>query len=517
MSISLLNVNVSVVGATTVQNIGTRHDLIVVQTPTATANALVPGIEDFTQTQLNTRFGASTYARFMIQQWLDSNQTGNNVKAKLDVIELLDGTAATAAAATLTVGGAATAAGTLELSILSEKLFTQNISIASGATAATVGTAIKAAFEAVSAPFEVTDDTFGVVTITATDLGTIGNNYGLKFTGVPAGLTVTLTAGFTGGTVPPTVTGVFDLVGDIRYQGVLWPEDLNANLDIPVDFLDDRFNSSNDILDGVAFHGFIDTLASNKVEVNTLNSPSLIVGGDNISSAANISGPEIVHPIDWTLTEFMAIRARRLTENASIASYVTTNAPNDQFGGISLASLPYFNTPLADTPLTISAILFDSAEQEELNTDGYSVLSSNKAGTSMIAGNIVTTYKTDAAGNSDLSFKRLNFVDTVSVAREFIFVNLKSVYDQSRLTSDDPNAGVSMANAQSIKATFFGLMQLLQDASIIVKGTEATNAYKAATTVTTALATGTATINTILPIVTQLGTINVVLKLSFEV
>lgn len=517
MTIGLPEVNISLVSATTVQEIGVRRDLIVVQTPNATVNALVTGIEDFTQTELDTQFGASSYARFMIQQWLDSNQTGNNVKAKLDVIELLDDGAAVASTATLTVSGAATAAGTITMSILSEKLFTQEIAVASSDAAAAVGIAITAAYAAVSAPFVVSDDAGGVVTITASDLGTIGNNYGLKFSGVPAGLAIAITSGFTGGTGPPTVTSVFDLVGDIRYQGILWPEDLNATISVPVDFLDDRFNVSNDILDGVAFHGFIDTLANNKTEVNALNSQSLVVGGDNISSGSAITGPEIVHPVDWTLTEFMAIRARRLTDGASIASFVATGASNDQFGSKSLSSLPYFNTPLADTPLTISARLFDTAEQTELNTAGYSVLSSNKAGTGMIAGKVVTTYKTDAGGNADPSWKKLNYVDTASAAREFIFVNLKATFVQSRLTTGDPLAGISMENAESIKAVFYRFTDLLADAAILVKGAAATKALRDATTVTVDLANGLATINSILPIVTQLDTMNVALKLAFEI
>ena len=516
MPISLPNVNINVVSANTVLGIGSRRDLIVVQTPNATANALVTGVESLTQTELDAQFGASSYARFMIQQWLDTNQTGNNIKAELAVIELLDGVAATAATATLTLTNAATAAGTISLSILSEKLFSQDIAVDSGDAAADVGVAITAAFSAVSAPFVVSDDAAGVVTITASDLGTIGNNFGLKFTGVPAGLTLTLTSGFTGGTVPPTVTNLFDLVGGIRYQGILWPEDLNASIDVPVDYLDSNFNVANDIMDGVAFHGFIDTLANDKAEVNALNSKSLIVGGDNISSASNISGPEIMHPVDWSWIELMAIRSRRLTDGASISSVVATNASNDQFGSKSLASLPYFNTPLDGTPVTVSATLFDSAEQAELNTAGYSVLSSNKPGTQMLTGVIVTTYKTDVSGNADPSFKKLNYVDTSSVAREFIFNNLKSDLNQSRLTIGELLDGVSMNNEASIKALFFGYMALLQDAAIVRKGAAETKLYRDATTISIDLATGSVTINTILPIVTQLETVNVVLQLSFD-
>ena len=110
--ISKPDVNISVLSANTTLNIGTRKNLIVCQTPNATANALETGIHDKTQTELDALFGAGSYSRVMVQQWLDSNQVGNNVKAELDVIALLDGTAATAATKTITIVGTATAAGT---------------------------------------------------------------------------------------------------------------------------------------------------------------------------------------------------------------------------------------------------------------------------------------------------------------------------------------------------------------------------------------------------------------------
>lgn len=523
-SISKPDVNISLVGATNVLNTGVRRDLIVCQTPNATANALVTGIQDKTQTELDTLLGAASYSRVMVQQWLDANQTGNNVKAELDMIVLLDGVAATAATKVITVvASAATAIGDIIVSIMSSKLYTQTIAVAVGDDETDIADAITAAYSAVVAPFSV-GNAVGVVTITASDLGTIGNDYAVEVTALadlPAGVTsVEITTGVSGAT-PPTVTDVMDLVGNRRYQGILWPTDLAASLsEVTTDFLDGRFNAANVILDGVAFMGETDTLANIKTLVNgatPLNSQSLVVMGNAIAVGKDFKiGPEVVHPVDWTVAAFMAIRARRLSDNASISSVVVSRASGDQFGGRSLASLPYFNTPLTSVPVTPSGDLFDGAEQAELNEAGYSVVGPNRPVTATITGTVVTTYKFDPAGNEDVSFKYLNFVDTASICREFLFVNMKSLYAQARLTDGDLIGNRSMENAASLAAGFKRLLAVLKEDALVRKGRTADKLIDANLSVVLNLANRQATINSVLPIVTQLETINVPLQLTFE-
>lgn len=514
--ISKPNVNISITSANNVLDIGARRDLIVCQVIDTAANILHTGIEDLTQTELDSLFTAGSYCRVMVQQWLDANQVGNNVKAKLDVIALKPEGAATAATKVITVVGTATAAGTIVVDILSSKLYSQTITVSVDDDETAVADAITAAYSGVVAPFTV-DNTAGVVTVTVVDLGTIGNDYGIEVSNLIAGISsIAITDGVTGAT-PPVVTAVMDLVGSTRYQGILWPSDLRAELDeVTTDFLDGRFNTSNDILDGVAFMGEAGTLAGLKVIAGALNSQSLVIIGNEITGTDPLKdGPEIVHPVDWTVASFMAIRARRLTEGASITSIVTANASGDQFGGKSSASLPYFNTPLADVPITNSVNVFDSAEQAELNITGFSVVGPNKPVTDTITGAIVTTYKTDAAGNDDVSFKYLNYVDTASVCREFLFTNFKSLFAQTRLTDGDLVAGRAMENAASLKAAFKGLLGVLKDAVLIRDGRTADKLVDDSLEVELDLAGRSATINSVLPIVTQLETINVVLQMSF--
>jgi len=523
-NISKPDMNISVVSANSTLDIGTRKDLIVCQTPGAVANTLVTGIQDYTQDELDSLLGAGSYCRVMVQKWLEANQTGNNVKAVLDVITLKEDVSATAAAIVITVTGTATESGTINLSLLSSKLYKKSIAIADTDTHIVAGTAIVTAFTGLVAPFAVADTAGtpdGIVTVTASDKGTIGNDYGVEISGIPAGLTVVIT-GATGGATPPDVSTspVMDLVGTVRYQGILWPTDLSDSLDEVVDFLDTRFNSSNEILDGVAFMGESNTLALSKALVEAENSQSLVVMGNALAAKATTptkDGPEMMHPADWTVAEFMAIRARRLSDNASISSVVITNAFNDQFGGRSLASLPYFNTPLDATPVTHSISTFDGAEQAELNVAGFSVVGPNRPITDVITGAIVTTYKTDAAGNDDVSFKYLEYVDTSSVCREFLFLNLKSLFAQSRLTDGNLVDGRSMQNAASIKAAFKRLLSILKDDALIRKGRTAEKLIEDTLTVTLDLANRKASVYSVLPIVTQLEVVNTVLQLTFDI
>jgi len=612
--ISKPDVNISLLSATNILDIGVRRDLVVCQTPGASANALVTGIHNKTKAELDTLFGAGSYSRFLIQQWLTANQTGNNVKAELDTIVLKEGVRASTptiltvdldgdtgnytitvdgettaniahtadaaaieaavllatgipvsvvvgstivvtfdddvhlitlptvsgdvsgltgdgtstavatpgvsskakAAGSLAVTGTATEAGSLVVSILSSKLFKKTITIASGDTHLVVGAAIQTAFAGLVAPFTVVN-TSGTVALTASDYGTLGNGYGIEVTGIPAGLAIAVTA-FTGGATSPSVTNLFTLIGSRRYTGILWPNDLISDVDVLTTLLDARFNASNEILDGVGFVGYSGTLANSVSLVTALNSQSLVVMG-NILTAGNSykKGPEIVHPLDYSVAEFMGIRERRLSDNASIASVVTTNAFGDQFGGMSLASLPYFNTPLALTPVTTSINLFNYADQATLNEWGFSVYGPNRTGTNAIMGTVVTTYKTDVAGNEDVSFKYLEYVDTASVCREFLFNNLKEAFDQTRLTDGDLVEGRAMENTVSIKATFLRLLAFLKDAALVRKGRVADKLIADNLSVIISLADRNATIYSVLPIVTQLEGINVPLRLTFEI
>lgn len=508
-------INISLLPAAIVSAFADRRDLLVGTVPTAAGAAtgvLVQNINSLTLAQKRTLLGTGElFGR--VQRWL----AANNGNSPLDVIPVKENGAGTAATAVILLAGTATAAGTLVVSAVDEFQCTVTVQIAIGDTAAVVATALNTALGAiVDAPF-----TSGVatatVTLTADEKGTVGNYYGMKVALNAAGLTQTLT-GWTGGATDPVLTTLFDPITSIRYTGIGFPEYYQSSLSLVKNLLESRFNAANDIIDGVAFHGRSLTYANALAAVAGENSQVIVMGGNNKITTAIQTGPAILQPADWTLAYFMGVRARRLTPSAPIADFiVTTSGLLDAFGGPALASLPYFNTPLARTSLASPAILYATSEQKDLEAQGFSTFGVNISNNAMIMGPVTTNWKTDAAGNSNISFHYLEYIDTGSACREIFFRTLRSVYAQSRLTEGDLIPGRSMANAASIKAQLLSIYRTLSGQALTQAGDAAEKYFSDNTTVTVNLATGTATIAGPLPIVTQLRQLDYALQFSFTV
>jgi phage tail sheath gpL-like len=255
------------------------------------------------------------------------------------------------------------------------------------------------------------------------------------------------------------------------------------------------------------------------VTLGALNSQSLVMLTDKTESATAYKGPAVFELEQVKAAQFAAIRALRLTDGASISRFViTANGPLDSFGGPALASKPYFNTAFPNLPLVATGRGWNSTEIEQLHDEGGAVLGINAYGNAALAGEIVTTYKTDTAGNDDISFKYLNYVDTASGAREYFYNNLKARFAQSRLTEGDVIKGRDMANDLTIMAYCEKLYQDLSGADYVLlqAGETALKFFKANLVVTLDLATGRATIQMTVPIVTQLREILATMKIAFS-
>ena len=438
-----------------------------------------------------------------------------NGQTRFDAIGLDDAGAGVAATGTITFGGAPTESGTLEVTIGSEYNHSYDLSITTSSTITTIGDALEALVTAdTAAPFSVAN-VAGVVTVTAKHKGTIGNGITLRVQGSVAGLTVA-TVAMASGATDPTLTALFDVVEGERYQTVVWPSEYGFT-DVVAE-LDARFNVTNDVLDGVAISTKTDSLANLKTSGNAENSKSLVIEGNKSIDETNFKGSALVE-FDYVISsQFAAVRSLRLTEDANISRYVTTNAALDSFGGAALATLPYFNTPFFELPQVPVGKGWTAQEVEELGDAGVSVLGNNRAGNTVISGETLTTRKTDTAGNPEDTFKYLNGVDTASSVREIYFNNLKSTYAQSRLTQGALIPGRSMANQASIEAFLDGLFATLggQDYVLVQAGKDAISYFKANRTVSLDLMEGKVTISMKTPIVTQLRTIIASMQISFS-
>jgi phage tail sheath gpL-like len=440
-----------------------------------------------------------------------------NGQTRFDAIGLDDAGAGTAATGTVSfITGPASEDGTFTVTIGSDRNHKYELAITDTDAITAIGDDLVTAITAdTKAPFSAVNAA-GVVTITAGHKGTVGNGITLKVEGVVAGITHSVAA-MSSGATDPTLTTLFDVIDGERYQTIIWPSEYGYTA--VTDELDPRFNTANDILDGVAVSSKTDTLANLKTAGNAENSLSLEITGNNIVNDTSYKGSALIE-FDYIIaSQLGAVRSLRLTDGAIIARYViSTFGARDNFGGAAISSLPYFNTPFFELPIVPIGKGFTAIEVEELQDAGISVLGNNRAKNTVIAGEIVTTRKTDSGGNPEDTFKFLNNVDTSVAIRGFMFNNLKSRFAQSRLTEGDLVPNRSMANQGSIEAFIDSLYILLsgEDYVLTQAGSQAVDFFKANRTVTLNMLTGTATVVMKTPIVVQLRKFIVPMQISFS-
>lgn len=372
-----------------------------------------------------------------------------NAETQLDAIGIDDNGAGAAATGALVVTGTATEAGTLTFYVGSKKFNKYIIAVSDTATATAIGDLIVTALLADTNSLVTGVNTTGSVALTAKSKGLFGNTIGLKSTGTVAGLTVALTAMASGAT-DPVLTGIFDVIGKQRYQGIVWQFDGNtAEL---TDFLESRFNVTNDVLDGIGFVGKTDTHANHLSTLGGLNFKTLSYNVDKLINDADHRGPAVLDLPYTKVAEFAAIRALKRTDESVLGDLVISRSPLDSFGGPHQNSKPYANTPFPDLLVPEVGDSFTDVEVGQLNDAGGWIIDSNRAFTNVIAGEVVTTYKTDVAGNPDPTFGFLNYVDTSTTAREYIVNNTRSQYPQYRASGGALVPKVDMANEASIAA-----------------------------------------------------------------
>lgn len=440
-----------------------------------------------------------------------------NQQVQIDAIGLDDNGGTTAATGKVIVVGTATEGGSIEVIVGSERFNKYTIAVLEAETAEDIGDKIAAAINDDPTNQCTALNAVGDVSLEAKNGGTVGNNIPLSLSGIVAGLTLTVT-GMLGGVVDPVLTGVFDVIGSNRYQAILWP--WSDDLTELTGLLDPRFNADGIVLDGVGFTGALDTKANLEALAISENSQSLVIFGSLLTTeVAYVGGAVVEQPIMWA-SQFAGYRALRLdTDGFAVSDLVlTSQGPLDAFGGPALASKPYFNTPFADLVEVQPQRGFDDQEIEDLHDVGITVIGNNTANNGIIAGEVVTTYKTDTAGNPDITFKYLNYVDTATQSREYFYNNYRKRFAQSRLTEGDVIKGRDMANAGVIRSYSKRLYQDLSgvDFVLLESGEDALKFFDENLIITIDKAIGRASIQMTVIIVTQLREIAATMKIAFS-
>lgn len=483
----------------------------------AVTGATYSGVESLTNAEVIALFGTN------------SELTNRILKAREVCLQrfsiwviALSPAVGTGATNAIVYAGTATEDKVMTVNPISQEKYSFDVIVSVDDTAAEVATAVKAGLDALNADFPATNGlATATLTLTASDLGTLPNKYVVEHLNLPAGITVNANTQkdrqqFSLGATDPSTTTIFDNVTSTRFHAISWPWE-SGFTDVQ-DFLEARNVVDNAFLQGVAFIGFNDTEANITAKVNSatpLNSPNLIFMGNRNVDSADV----IIEPSDWVVANFLAIEGLRLTEDVPIGQYVTVSSPLDTVGGPGSASLAYYNTPLSNVGVVLPDDLFDATEQSNLLDDGYSIVGVNPSVTSMIMGEVVSTYKFNSLGNDDLSFKYLNYIRTGYLALEVFFRTLKNSYSQSRLTEGDLVGGRAIANKEAIEAEYTRIYKLLSGPDYVLTqaGSAAESTFFKNLTITLDVASGKITSSGVLPIVTQIREFNMKFQLSFTI
>jgi len=385
----------------------------------------------------------------------------------------------TASAGVFTISGTASANGTISFVVGSAIDFKYEVVVAAGDSPTVVGDALVAAITADARSQVTAINAAGVVTVTAYQAGICGDGIAIQVVGGSsvAGISAVVTTAMTGGAGDPSSAGDFDVVADRRYQTVIYPGEWDlSNL---TGFLNPRFNTQNNILDGVGIVTLYDTYTNILALNEAQNSQSLVTLNFPLTDEASYKGISMAELPIGIAAQMGAARALRLTDGALISDLLVGAMGFDAQGGTALATRPYFNTPFPNLPLIALDKGWSQQEVEGIGSEGGSTIGSNLDRTAVIAGELYTTYKTDAAGNPDDSFNFLNKVDAAVNAREYFFNNIKAEYAQIRLTAGDLVPGRPMTNKTQIRGF---LMSLYRDLSenqyvITVAGSEAEKVF----------------------------------------
>jgi phage tail sheath gpL-like len=165
----------------------------------------------------NTLFGRSSHIAGLVRDFKKINGA-----TQLDLLPLVDSTAAVKATGVTAFSGTATENGTLYVSVASEKNYTVKVDVLIDDTPTDIGDSVESKLNALlNAPFSSLNNV-GTVTYTAENGGTLANDWCLKVTGKVAGITTTITS-WANGTDDPDITSILDVIANIRYRTVIWP------------------------------------------------------------------------------------------------------------------------------------------------------------------------------------------------------------------------------------------------------------------------------------------------------
>jgi phage tail sheath gpL-like len=475
---------------------------------TATSGALVENI--LSELEFNTYFGRTSKIAKIGRQMIKASNI-SSVKPKISAIGLSDNGSGVAATGSFAISGTATASGTLTFYVDSIRGKYQ-VAVASGDTANTIGTALATLINADLDKVVSASNSTGTVTLTAINKGSVGNSIGIMIEGSVAGITISLTA-FSSGATDPSLTGLFDVIDSKRFSTILYPSEWT--LSTLTDLTEARFSVNNKILFGQGVTSKTATYSTLNSAGDGLNIKTFNYLGNNLVNKSTKKGGAIFEDPMVIAGYFAIYRELRLTQGSNVSAISINGVSN---GGLEWASYPYHNTPYPLLPVIPTGEGFTDAEAQELENSGITLLVNNIANNVIIGESAVTTYKTNAQGLTDKTFKYLNTIDTLTLIVEYFFVNFKRDYGQHSLTTGTLIAGKAQVNKELFINTAVRYYNALAKENLLINSAEAVKSFREELELSTIinLADGKIVSEAIAPITSQLREIFINYTPTFE-
>lgn len=374
--------------------------------------------------QAKQLFGNGSQLAHMLERFIDANE-----QIEVWAIAQIDNVAGAAATGNLAFTGPATAAGTLYLRVGGRSV---EVGVNAADTAAAIATAVVAAISAdptLAVTAAVDGAVISKVNLTAKHKGVSANDIDIRFNyysgeAFPAGITCAVTA-MNGGTGNPEVTAVIDAIADVWYTGFIMGYNDTANIVAMENELLNRFGPLK-MTDG---HLYAFANATNA---------ALVTLGDARNSPMN----SIMGGYKCPLPPY---------EMASI------------YGAICEASAEIDPARPVQTLVMTGALApadadrFDWQERNILLQHGIATFNVAADGTVAIE-RVVTTYKTNAFGASDPSYRDLETMKTLAYLRYDTRTFIAQRFPRYKL-ADDGNEyppGQAIVTPSIIRAALIG-------------------------------------------------------------
>lgn len=351
-----------------------------------------------------------------------------------------DDGAAVAAAGSILLGGAPTAAGTLNLYIAGKRV---RIAVASGAVLADVATALVAAIN-LDTSLPVTAAVNGVtpeqVDITARNKGEAGNDIDLRVNyyqgeALPKGLTAAITA-MAAGAANPDLTAAIAAMGDEWYQAIVLPYTDAANLALLEAELASRFDGTR-MIDGIAYCAFRGTHGETSTFGGTRNSPHLSCMGTGLSPTP---------PWLWA---------------AAYAAQASASLQIDPARPLQTLVLATILPPAVEDRWT-------QQERNLLLYDGIATAYVDNGGQVRIEHEI-TTYQTNAFGVADPSYLDVTTPATLSYLRYSVRARITQKFPRHKLADDGTayGPGQAIVTPKVLRAELIALAKEWETAGLV--------------------------------------------------